>query len=339
MRGLRIAYLGIGILLLAGILAEVDLGEAASRLASIGWGFAAVMAVYALSFVLDSAIWLLALPRLPLDLSWTARMFLVRTAGDAFNYVVPAGGFGGEPVKADILKRRYGIGVRETTASIVLARTLNMLAMLPFLAVGLVFMADMPAVPGPAQAAAVAGFALLTFGTLLLFAVQRGRGSSWAGARLARLPWLSAIARILHHVRDMEDRLIEFYAERRGRFLWATALGFVAWLIGAVEVYVALAFMGAPVTWLEAWTIEAVAQMVRSATFFIPASLGAQEGAFVVVSGAITGSPATGAALALVRRARELVWIGLGMAIAAGYAAAPGGNPPSAGREAGPPSR
>lgn len=340
MRGLRIAYLMFGLALLAAILTEVDLAEAVQRLAAVGWGFAAVLAIYAASFVFDSAVWLLALPRLPFDLVWNVRAFLVRTAGDAFNYVVPAGGFGGEPVKADILKRRYGVGARESITSIVLARTLNLLAMLPFLALGLVFMAGIPAVPAPARGAALGGFALLTGGALLLLALQRGRASSRAGAWLAKLRWLAPLERILHHVRDMEDRLIHFYARRRARFLWAVALAFVAWGLGAVEVYVALAFIGAPVSWVEAWTIEAVAQMVRTATFFIPASLGAQEGAFIIVSGAITGSPAAGAALALVRRGREIVWIGFGMAVAAGYAATPGGDgPPTGGKEAGRPAR
>ena len=55
--------------------------------------------------------------------------------------------------------------------------------------------------------------------------------------------------------------------------------------------------------------------MVRSILFLVPASIGAQEVAFVVLAGAITGSPAAGVAVALIRRFRELVWILLGLSM------------------------
>ena len=54
---------------------------------------------------------------------------------------------------------------------------------------------------------------------------------------------------------------------------------------------------------------------MRSGTFFIPASIGAQEGAFLLVYTAITGSPSLGIAVALVRRLREVLWIGWGVAL------------------------
>ena len=70
---------------------------------------------------------------------------------------------------------------------------------------------------------------------------------------------------------------------------------------------------------MDAWIIESVAQMVRTGTFFIPASIGAQEGAFMVISGAITGSPSLGLAVGIVRRLREIIWIGCGFAFGAIY--------------------
>ena len=52
-------------------------------------------------------------------------------------------------------------------------------------------------------------------------------------------------------------------------------------------------------SFVDAWIIEAVAQLVRTGTFFIPASIGAQEGAFMLVCAAMTGSPALGVAVAV----------------------------------------
>ena len=64
--------------------------------------------------------------------------------------------------------------------------------------------------------------------------------------------------------------------------------------------------------------IEAVLQLVRSVTFFIPGNLGPQEGAYVLFGVALTGTAASvGLAAAFVRRIRELVLVLLGFGIGA----------------------
>ena len=40
-------------------------------------------------------------------------------------------------------------------------------------------------------------------------------------------------------------------------------------------------YLDHPISLLDAWAISALVELVRIATFFIPASIGAQEGAFV----------------------------------------------------------
>ena len=61
--------------------------------------------------------------------------------------------------------------------------------------------------------------------------------------------------------------------------------------------------------------------MVRSSTFFIPLSIGAQEGAFLIVAGTLTGAPALGLSMGLVRRFRELIWIAFGYLVGIWYTA------------------
>ena len=101
-------------------------------------------------------------------------------------------------------------------------------------------------------------------------------------------------------------------------------LAFVNWLLGAVEIYYTLLFLGHPISWADAWIIEAVAQLVRTGTFFIPASIGAQEGAFLLVCGAITGSPTLGVSVSVVRRLREVIWIVWGFTLGSILSMKPG---------------
>jgi putative membrane protein len=312
---LRIAFLLAGVALLALIVRSVDLAEVARLVTQLGWGLAAVLALYLLAFVVDTASWQLALPAAPLTARWLARLWAVRMIGEAFNATLPAGSVGGEPVKAMLLKRHYDVGYRDATASLILTRTVNLIALVLFLAVGFgLILADGRLAFG-FKAAAGAGLAVFAAAILGFFLVQRYRLSSVIAGRASRWRGARRIAGALEHVHDIDGRFVRFYAGSPARFSGAAALALFNWVLGAVEVYMVMEFLGHPVGFTDAWVIEAAAQLVRTGTFFIPASIGAQEGAFVVLYAVITGSPTQGVAMALVRRIREILWIGWGFAL------------------------
>jgi uncharacterized protein (TIRG00374 family) len=286
-------------------------------------GALAVLAVFFLAFLVDTASWQLMLPSARLGAGWLYRLWKVRMVGEALNLVLPAGSLGGEPFKAVLLKRNYGLDYREGGASLVIAKTVNLLALLVFCAVGLVLMLRNPAVPEIYRLAAGAGLAALGLGVLGFFAVQRWRAASRLAHWLARGRLGAWLESYLAHIEDVDDRFHGFYARRPGRFAAALALALLNWLIGTVELYVIMAFLGQPVTVAEAWLIETVAQLVRAGIFFIPASLGASEAAMVLVYGALTGQPSLGLAVALIRRGRELLWIAWGFWIGWLFSLAP----------------
>jgi len=62
---------------------------------------------------------------------------------------------------------------------------------------------------------------------------------------------------------------------------------------------------------------------VRAAAFIIPGSLGATEGVFFLLYGVLTGVPTLGLAVAVVRRAREVLWIAWGLALGWAYSLNP----------------
>jgi uncharacterized protein (TIRG00374 family) len=322
-RILKILYVAVGLVLLAAVFGEVEFAEVWSRAVLIGaGGMLLLIAIYAFGFLIDSFTWQMAMAGVPLNARWLWRAFKVRMVGEVFNNVMPAAGMGGEPVKAILLNKHYGLGYREGTASIILGRTINMVAQVLFLAIGFaaVWASDLP---GHFKGLAVAGLAAFVGATAIFFYAQRLRVVSLTGSWLGRWRLLERINGVLHHVRDMDERLIRFYTENRGRFAMAIALAFLNWAVGAVEIYVAMVFLGHPVTFTDAWIIESVAQLIRSAAFFIPAAVGAQEGAFLLAFSVMTGGPALGVAMALIRRARELVWLLLGAGFGVVYAARP----------------
>ena len=117
----RLGLLAAGLALFAWIASRADLAAVAELLGRIGpLAIAAILLVYAVDFLLDVGAWQATLDLAGGRARWLARLFAVRIAGDAVNDITPAAGFGGEPVKAILLKRHYGVAYRECAASVLL---------------------------------------------------------------------------------------------------------------------------------------------------------------------------------------------------------------------------
>jgi hypothetical protein len=63
--------------------------------------------------------------------------------------------------------------------------------------------------------------------------------------------------------------------------------------------------------------IAGLSVFIKGGTFFIPGSIGAQEGGNLMLLLAFGYTEVTGMTFALLRRFRELVWIGIGLLILA----------------------
>jgi uncharacterized protein (TIRG00374 family) len=111
---------------------------------------------------------------------------------------------------------------------------------------------------------------------------------------------------IFDHVVDLGGRLQQIWKGHRS--LAVSLLVHLATVFfGAIEVWVALAFMGYPVSPLQAIAIESLGQGTRAAAFVLPGGLGVQDGTLIAVS-ALFGVPAEVAlAMALLKRVPDLV--------------------------------
>ena len=314
MHKLKILFLAAGITLFAVVLWESDFSGALALAVNIGIGFTFILGLYFAAFLIDALAWQLTATQVPVTAVWLYRFYQVRLVGEAFNNITPAASVGGEPVKAVLLNRCYRIDYRDSIASLVLSKTLVVFALILFLAIGFAMMLASREL-AEYSTSALTGLILFSIGVILLFAIQRFRFSSLIGNRLAARPAFKAVKKILGGIEDVDDRLVKFYTGEPARFTIALLLSFANWVLGAAEIFWTMNFIGHPISFWDAWIIEAVAQLVRSAVFFIPAAIGAQEGAMVLIGSAITGSPTLGLATALIRRLREVIWIAWGLVV------------------------
>jgi putative membrane protein len=99
------------------------------------------------------------------------------------------------------------------------------------------------------------------------------------------------------------------------RFSTSGFLHAVCWFLGGVEAWVTLHLMGVSVTLLEAQAIDSLVMSLRTFGFWVPAALGVQEAAYVLVSGLFGLGPQMAIAFSLVRRARDLLIGCVGLAV------------------------
>jgi hypothetical protein len=320
MRAFTLLAFAGGLGLFIWLLAQADLGAVAAILGRIGWtGAGTVIAVFAAGFGADVISWLLMFRSIPVDWRWGVRLLAVQMVGEALNVVTPFGSFGGEPVKALLLKRHYRVAYTEGSASLLLIQTVNSLAQVPFLltAVALLVLRHMlaPAV----EHIIVAGATVITLFMLFVLTALHARFLADLRRRLSAGRWGASLHRALTVLEEIEQRLFFFMRESPARFAGSYVMAFTNWLTGAVEMFLLFRFLGFPISFADAWLIEGTVSIARSMSFFVPAHLGVQDGTIALLGQALTGSPEIGIAVALARRVRELAWSGLGLCVGAWF--------------------
>ncbi len=320
MKLLKFLYLVGGAALFVALLLALDFRAALDLIWHAGpLGIAGLCLVFFGLFALDALLLLTLVPELPRTFPWYRRVLRVRLVGEAFNLVVPAGGFGGEPLKAVLLKAHYGVGYRESSAGLVLARIQSLIGQFLFVTLAVVVMALATNLPPLYQASAWVGLAVLAAMTAGFIVTPKLRLSSKLGRRFGGRNWARALTKSLAAIESVEDKINAFARAHRGRYLLSVAIAALRWTLGAAEMWLALYLLGHPVSVAEALVLEGLMQLARSVSFFIPASLGTQDGAVALAAAAITGVAAAGLGAALLRRVREVIFIASGFAMGGWY--------------------
>jgi putative membrane protein len=304
---LRLVLLALGVALLIGLVVGHDPAAVFASLRQLSWRFVVILLFPAIPvMVFDTLGWRYAFLR---DRVPFVTLLRTRLVGEAFNLVTPTAALGGEGVKAWLLRDRLPLD--ESVPSVIIAKTTITLAQGVFLLLGIAL-----ASIGFGRSTLLLGMQwLLGLEVLALvaFIVVQTRGVVvWTVGLLERLGVRQEGAG--HTAARVDRTLHTFYRHTPRRLTLSITFHLIAWLLGAVESYLILQFIGVPVSLLTATVIEAFGTGVRFATFLVPASLGVQEGGFVVTFVALGLSAADGVAFGLVRRLRELVWVAVGLA-------------------------
>ena len=248
----KFIFLFIGIALLFVVILETDLDELWIEVSRVGiMGMVAIMLVYILYFGADALSWQVTLPSVGSDHRWVGRLFVVRMIGEAYNNITPTASMGGEPIKAWLLKVNWGVPLRDSGASLVIAKTTSMFSLVVFVAIGVFMLFQHPEFNSGHKLVAAGGLSFLVFAVIVFFLMQRWKLSTYAGRKLGQTAVGKKLAGIIRAAEDIDAQFASFYGQHGRRLCWSSVFAMANWMLGVVEVYLIMAFIGYPVTFAD----------------------------------------------------------------------------------------
>jgi putative membrane protein len=227
-----------------------------------------------------------------------------RWLAESVNDLLPVLQVGGNLVRGRALADA-GVPLASAAASVVVDITLIVSTQLVFTLIGLTLLAlylDASSMVPPVMvgiaftALVLAGFVLMQryglFGVTARLLERLARSPEWLGLTSGAVAFDAEVHRLYRN---------------RAALGRASAWHLLAWLLGAAEVWLALYFLGHPVSVSAALMWESLGEAIRTAAFAIPGAFGVQEGGYLLFGRLVGVPPDVALALSLVRRVRELL--------------------------------
>jgi putative membrane protein len=293
--------LGAAVLLAAVALNYDDLPALRRMLAEAPFAVAISIAVHLPQILLTALAWRALLP--PAERPPLGAMALLRWYRESANALLPAGALVGQAAAARLLARR-GIAGERAGATATVDLTLEAVSQLFFTLAGVALLLAGGDGAGLLGFAA-AGFGIALGGAAAMVLVQRRLPLRLLERGLARLARRWPALRP-GWIGELQGAILALHADWP-RLVIACLWHSAAWVLGAVEIAGVLWLLGVNVTLAEALVIESLAQALRNAGFMLPGALAVQEGAIIGAAALVGVPPGPALAVALVRRAREVV--------------------------------
>jgi glycosyltransferase 2 family protein len=315
MKLIKVILLAVGFYVLVLTIQNVGAGRILENIAQLRWKLLPVLAFYFFVYAFNALGWLYAFAKPLAPMVAFRDIYFIRIIGETLNSVVPfSASVGGEPVKVELLKRRFAIPLSEGYASILIVHT-TLWASLNLFVIGAIAinLNTLPLTP-------------LLWKCVLAFLVLLGIGAAgllvglhygifkrvYAFGEHFKL-WHESHKEIKTKFLKLDDEIKRFYTKNRRRFFLSVLFNFFGWFVGVFEVYYTAKILGIPIGLSEAWLLEAMIQILRIMTFMIPSSIGAQEGGIMLLFSQFGLAPSLSLTFALIRRLREILWIAIGL--------------------------
>ena len=311
-------FFSFGIAMFAVMLSQLDYREVWDGLKSAGYWFFAVLALWGVLYVLNTAAWYIIIKsgseeKTKINFFW---LYKVTVSGFALNYTTPCGLMGGEPYR--IMSLSPKIGTERASSSVILYAMTHIFTHFIFwlLSIFLYLLTEkltffMGVILSLAGAFCVLG--------LWFFIKGYRKGLAVRLMNFVRhIPGLKKWARgfIDKHKEQLDtvdSQIAALHNQNPKTFVSAVLLELVCRFCSAFEIMFILLVLMDGVSFAQCVLILAFTSLFANLLFFIPLQLGGREGGFIMSTAGLALSAGAGIFVALIVRVRELVWTAIGL--------------------------
>lgn len=307
-----------GIVVLIIMLTQMDYAEVWDGLQRAGYWFFAVIALWAVLYVLNTASWYIIIKsgskeKLPFSFLW---LYKITVSGFALNYATPGGLMGGEPYRIMSLSPR--IGTERASSSVILYVMTHIFSHFWFwLGSVVLYVATRHVTPLLACMLGATGLFCLLGIWFFIVGYRKGMAVRIMNV-LRHMPF--AKKRVAGFVEghkeqlDTIDRQIaDLHSQNRRTFVTAVLLEVLCRVCSAAEIMFVLLVLMPEVSYIDCILILAFTSLFANLLFFIPLQLGGREGGFLMSTAGLSMTASAGIFVALIVRVRELIWTAIGL--------------------------
>jgi putative membrane protein len=293
----------LGLVVIVALVLRGSAQSIAVLLNQAGWRLLLLVPLHTVPLLFDVVGWRVLI----FERTRVRSLFVIAAIREAINRLLPVANVGGEFVGIGLLSRE-GVGGATATSSVIVEMLLNLVAQYLFFELGLaLFLRITGSVQGKGTLLIVffGPLPLLALFFWLLYSGSLFRTLGKLGARMLnpKPKQLGSLSRLIQL-----DIAIRRLASAHGRLALGTIWQLAGLIVGSMETWLALCWLGHPVSPSAALAIESFAQAARSLIFFAPAGLGVQEAGLIGVGHLLGLGTDVAIALSLAKRMREILF-------------------------------
>lgn len=282
-------------------------------LKTLGWNFVWIFLISLLWLVAYTLAWETFLKPLATRVHFF-QLLKIKIVGEAVNNITPISWGGGDPARIYMLKEH--LPLTEGTASVIVDRLVNNMALALFVLIGVIITLIRFSLPPTFLAGLLICLAIILAASVFMYVRSHEGIFEFILDLLKKLRLKKQFSdKTLKHAREIDTLISDFYKNNRRGFALAFTLHFFGKFCGVIEIYYAAQFIHHPLSWGDSYLIASMTIIVNMVFVFVPGSLGVMEGAFAGIFGLLNLNPAVGTSIQIIRRTRTLFWTGIGMAL------------------------
>lgn len=321
-RARRFAPIGVifallGLALFAYTVRKAGVSQIVEGIQRLGAGFLLILCFSAIRHSVRSFAWTRCFEP-PYNLRFRDAI-AARLMGDALGNIIPLASVAvSEPSKAAFVRRQ--VPLMAGLSALAIENIFYSLSVVLVIFSGMTALLLSFDLPKPLFYAAIGSLIAILIIVPLGYLVIRNQwrflsgAFKWLGTWVTGRRWLETAGA---RAQTLEERIYGFYERNRGRFLSILALEICFHMAGVAEVYTTLTFISETVapTLLTAFILESVNRVINVAFKFVPMRTGVDEYGSGLLAKVLGFARATGVTLAIVRKARDIFWTAIGVAL------------------------